>query len=734
MLKWILSISLNVLLALSLGAQIWNQIGPEGGYFKEFTIHPVDPNTVYAGSDDGGGIWKTIDNGSTWSMMTSDFPNMTGWKIVIDENVPDVLYSCDLYGRYGVLKSIDGGTTWSLINSGLSTIYDKMVSGLVVKTSDTLFISTGESTTSIPVRPGNGMYKSYDGGLTWIAAGLQGKTIPSSGKNEFGTIFAGSEGFGLYYSNDNGITWLTHPEIPQAGTIYEIQTESNVILLASSEGIFLSTNWGINFTYIGLAGEFNFDACIHKTTPNIEVYSSTLTGLKHYSSATSTWNTVVGSFFMDQIVIGITSDGSNVFCGGFSNSPIVKSTDGGTTWNELMSSPIATELTDILIDQNNSDRILTCLMGTYNESGNFDRESIYESNDGGNTWARKGPDAHALCLAVNPQNSQTIYLGSFAQGVYRTNDSFSSFTQLSPDSVAVVDVIVSSEDTNVVLISEIDLAIPTFSIQRSTDGGSSFSVVSNIIANRIMFNPNNNDTIYAATNVGIIISVDFGLTFSPWILASEDCRSLAVKGNDVYTGTTNGKLFKISNSVATDISGAWNTPVEIKSIYSQGEDLFVGLNGAEKDTFMVLQGSIWRSMNGGGTWSDITTDMTSTNIYGNNIIVSDGTELFVGTYGGGLFKSSGLALNAELDDFENSEFLSIYPNPTDDVLSINFAENKYQNIEVIDLIGEDVTNKVKQVKANAEELILDVSELKTGVYVLRLHSAQKLYAAKFIKN
>ncbi|MFT5859330.1 MAG: photosystem II stability/assembly factor-like uncharacterized protein [Flavobacteriaceae bacterium] len=732
--KYTISIFLSLFLVLSLTAQTWDQIGPEGGYFKEFTIHPVDPNTIYAGSDDGGGVWKSIDSGDTWSLTTSDFPNMTGWKIVIDENSPNTVYSCDLYGRYGLLKSVDGGTSWSLINSGLSTIYDKMVSGLVVKTSDTLFVSTGESAGSVPVRPGNGMYKSFDGGLTWTASGLQGKTIPSVGKNEFGTIFAGSEDFGLYYSNDNGTTWLTHPDIPAAGTVFEIDTDSNVILLASSEGIFLSTNWGINFVTLGLAGEFNFDACIHTTLPDIEIYSSTLTGLKHYSSATSTWNTVVGSFFSDQFVIGITSDGSNVFCGGFSNSPIVKSVDGGTTWNELVSSPTATELTDIFIDQNNSDRIVTCLMGTYHEAGSFDRESIYESTNGGASWIRKGPDAHALCLAANPLNSQTLYLGSFAQGVYKTDDSFNSFTQLSPDSVAVVDVIVSAEDTNVVFISEIDFTIPTFSIKRSSDAGNNFNQVSTIIANRLMFNPNNNDTIYVATNNGVSISVDFGLTFSPWVLAGEDCRTLAVKGNDVFTGTTDGKLFKIANSIATDISGTWDTPVEIKSVYTLGEELFVGMNGAEKDTFMVLQGSIWRTMDDGGTWSDITTDMTSTNIYGNNIIASDGSELFVGTYGGGLFKSSGLGLDAGLNDFESDESLSVYPNPVEEVLTINLEGNNYQNLEVIDILGEDVTNRINYVNDVAEDLAIDVSRLEIGVYVIQFHSGDKIYTAKFIKN
>ena len=48
--------------------QAWQQIGPEGGYFKEFIFHPSNSSILYAGSNDGGGIWKTTNNGVNWSL------------------------------------------------------------------------------------------------------------------------------------------------------------------------------------------------------------------------------------------------------------------------------------------------------------------------------------------------------------------------------------------------------------------------------------------------------------------------------------------------------------------------------------------------------------------------------------------------------------------------------------------------------------------------------------------
>lgn len=701
-------------------AQSWNQIGPEGGYFKEFTVHPVNTDLIYAGSDDGGGIWKTENGGTTWSLLTASFPNMTGWKIVLDDTNPDIVYACDLYGRYGLLKSNDAGNSWTIMNSGLITVHDKMVSGLVTKSSDTLFISTGESITSDPPRPGNGIFKSYDGGTTWTPAGLQGITTPCIEKNAFGTIFAGTENNGLHYTNDNGITWTSHPAIPIGATIHELHSSGNVLIVAAAEGVFLSSDWGINFSNIGLIGEFNFDACIHKTTPDIEIFCSTLTGLKKYSSASMNWTPVTGSYFTDQIIIGITSDGTNVFCSGFSNSPIVKSTNEGNNWSQLASSPVATELNDLYIDPADNNHMLTCLLGSYDLDGNYDRESVYETTDGGISWIRKGPDAHALCITPNPQNNQEFYLGTFAHGVIKTTDGFNTYTQLSPNGVGTADVIVSPENPSTVLFSEVVWGSSS-SIKRSTDAGASFATVANFGANRLLFNPNNADTIYAAQGNGVYLSSDNGLTFNPWQLNGEDCISLASNESDLIVGTSDGKLFKISEGIVSDISGNWQSPVEIKSIFIQDGELFVGLNGAEKDTNMVLHGSIWRSSNNGVSWTDITNDMTSTNIYGNNIIASDGNELFVGTYGGGIFKSTGLNLNANLYQQDISPFL-VAPNPALNLLTVHADNIDAQSIQIFDSGGKNVSDRIKKTESTQGEFTIDVSSLNPGTYVLQIES------------
>jgi hypothetical protein len=42
-------------------SQTWTSIGPNGGYFKDFVFHTTNSQIIFAGSDDGGGVWKSTD-------------------------------------------------------------------------------------------------------------------------------------------------------------------------------------------------------------------------------------------------------------------------------------------------------------------------------------------------------------------------------------------------------------------------------------------------------------------------------------------------------------------------------------------------------------------------------------------------------------------------------------------------------------------------------------------------
>lgn len=672
-------------------AQTWQQIGPMGGYFKDFIFDISNANTIYAGSDDGGGVWRSTNSGATWSLLTKGLPNLTGWKITQDPSNSNTLYVCDMYGRYGIVKSINAGATWSVISNGLSSKYDKMATGLVTMGSNTLVAATGENPGSNPPRPGNGVFKTTNGGALWVQSGLLGKTVPAINKTLLGTIFAGTYGNGLYYSNDTSKTWTQHFAIPNTAIVREIEVKDSVVVVATSAGVYLSANWGINFTNVGLAGNLNFDISIHKLTPFKEIFCSTLTGIQKYSTQTSSWVNVSAPVINNQLMIGIASNGNDIYCSMFSNSPVIKSADGGVTWNYTSTSPFASEIGSMYVDPLNNQRILVGLLGSY--SGSNNKEGIYETTNGGLTWVRKGPLAHVQSLAVNPLNSNSFFLGTFGSGLYKTNSSFSTFSNPVSGNIVISDIAVAPGDSNIVLATEINLTGPTFSILRSTNAGNSFTPVATLLGSRILFHPLSNDTVYLATGLGVYRSVNKGITWSPWMLSGQNIISLGFHNGKLLAGTFTGVLHEIIGSTALVITTPWLQPIQIKNIFSANNKLYVGLNGAEQDTLQNLSGSLWMSLNNGVTWSNITGDMSSTNIYGNNSLFVSGSMIYAATYGGGIFTNSTVLKVDELP--LGSEIGVIYPNPCSDANQVWVKFKKeYSNLRysVFDLRGREIVS------------------------------------------
>ncbi len=120
-----------------------------------------------------------------------------------------------------------------------------------------------------------------------------------------------------------------------------------------------------------------------------------------------------------QLVIGIQSDGANIYASTFSNHLIFKSSNNGNSWNPITNSPTCTELNALFVDPSNNNRVLTGVMGSYNYGGAFNKMALRETNDGGLSWGSKGPNAHALSLTVNPLNSNSFFLGTYSSGLFK---------------------------------------------------------------------------------------------------------------------------------------------------------------------------------------------------------------------------------------------------------------------------------------------------------------------------
>lgn len=150
----------------------WEQAGPTniGGRITDLAIHADFPNTIYVGAASGG-IYKSIDAGETWNHLFQESPIISIGDLAIDPNNIEIV-----------------------------------------------FAGTGEANASSFSFPGNGIYKSINGGQSWFHSGLQesgyfGRIIIDHSNSQrifaatTGSLFTPNEERGIYRSNNGGLSW-----------------------------------------------------------------------------------------------------------------------------------------------------------------------------------------------------------------------------------------------------------------------------------------------------------------------------------------------------------------------------------------------------------------------------------------------------------------------------------------------------------------------------------------------
>ena len=106
------------------GPQIWRNIGPDrGGRSLTVAGSSARPNEYYFGAV-GGGLWKTVDGGSTWNPTTDGkIHSSSVGAVAVAPSNPDIVYlgmgETELRGNVmqgdGMYKSTDAGKTWTHI-------------------------------------------------------------------------------------------------------------------------------------------------------------------------------------------------------------------------------------------------------------------------------------------------------------------------------------------------------------------------------------------------------------------------------------------------------------------------------------------------------------------------------------------------------------------------------------------------------------------------------------------
>ena len=152
----------------------WQYIGPtniSGRCTDVEAISPRDGNyTIWVGSATGG-VWKSINEGTTFEPVFDSMPTASIGDIAIDPNNNEIVWvgtgEANIFrssnAGCGVFKTTDGGKTW--INTGLENTYTIGRIRVNPKNSNIVYVAaTGHEWTPNEDR---GLFKTSDGGKTW---------------------------------------------------------------------------------------------------------------------------------------------------------------------------------------------------------------------------------------------------------------------------------------------------------------------------------------------------------------------------------------------------------------------------------------------------------------------------------------------------------------------------------------------------------------------------------------
>jgi hypothetical protein len=154
------------------GGLSFRSIGPAwcSGRISDFAVNPSNHSEIYVGVS-AGNIWKTTNNGTTWSPVFDKYGAYAIGCLKMDPENPSVIWAGTGENTHqrqlgygdGVYKSEDGGASWK--NMGLKESRQIGMIEIDPRNTDVVYVAAEGSIWG----PGGerGLYKTTDGGKTW---------------------------------------------------------------------------------------------------------------------------------------------------------------------------------------------------------------------------------------------------------------------------------------------------------------------------------------------------------------------------------------------------------------------------------------------------------------------------------------------------------------------------------------------------------------------------------------
>lgn len=809
----------------------------QGWYDLSIAVSPTDINTLYTG---GVNIWKSTNAGVSWTKNTAWDASHTATNYV-HADVHDLTYAgatlfagCD----GGIFKTSNDGSSWSDISSNISNaqMYGLGLSGTTANTiisghQDNGTNLTTNGTSWSEINGGDGMlcfidrtnnanmfssiyngnlYRSTNSGSSfasiyavpgggWVTPWLQDPVTAT-------TLYAG--GTNVVKSTNSGTAWTAISSFSGVGTLVALdvaKTNNQIIVAASGTKVMKTTNGGTAWTDITTG----LPASTAILTVHIDVNDANkiYVGLASYTG-TSAYLSTNGGTNWTNISAGMTSLPVNcfvtqisvpgvVYCG--NDLGVYYSGNSGTTWESFSSGMPGIIVKDLEIFYP-SGKIRAATYG----------RGIFESNLNGSNSAPSVSITSPISGAVFGSPA-TITIGANAadvDGTVANVEFYNGTTLLGSDNTAPYSFIWSSVPVGSYSLTakaydnagaSTTSSAVTVSVSLANDAGISAITTPNGAVNTASVAPSvslRNFGSAALTSATIFYKIDAGAESSyNWTgsLASGATTSVILSsvsytsGSHTFTartsspnGGTDGNTANDaitsnftystcsnlnepadnSSTTATVLAVNTSTNSQIGSTTDNDYYKFTTIAAAPKVkvTLSNLPADydvrLYNTKANGtiGTQIGISQNSGTTNeaiIYNTSLAAA---TYYVRVYGyGGAFSTSvcyNLAVNTSGTNFnrpfeatinsgkDNLEKVNmlIYPNPAIDIVNIQFQaeqEGEYR-LSLIDVVGKEVSNQITTFNEGENNVVVKTNQIPKGLYLVKISNDNQTEISKLL--
>src|SRR5437870_650424 len=673
----------------------WTWVGPGnvGGRITTILVHPSDPNLIWV-NNPGGGIWKSTNAGATFQPVNDFMASLAVSTMAISPADAKVMYAgtgggagaSTLRGA-GIFKSTDGGDTCAQLASTAASDWSGGVEKISIsRDGNNVLAATKAVYSNVP----SAIWRSTDGGNTWS------ETLKTGGVEAWSVEFhptdnsravAGTKSGQAVYSTDGGATWnlaggITADSLvtvayakSNPNTVYAGVDRNGGEIYKSGDGgqTYSLTNTGTG--YLGDQGWYCNVIWVDPTDANhlliagLDIYRSTDGGSNF--TQVSQWDKAPRSAHADHGAItaanGYGTSNKTIFFGndgGLYKAQDITTVEQGAGWEEMNNNLGVTQIygaagnptTGVVIAGTQDN-------GSVRYSGDAQAWTRWEGGDGG-------------FVAADPTDSNTFYGEYVYLTIYRSDDggfarpqdiygtynywngsAWEKRARRSPITEAksgtanfIAPFIIDPNEPNRLFAGARSLWVTNDAKKSNNDGGPSWTAIKPTAGNERVNNisaiavaPGNSNVIWAGHNNGDIFITTNGLASSPsWTKVDDGSPALPnrfvtrilVDPNDARTayamfgGFSSDNLWRTTDGGATwtSITGQLpQAPIETLAIHPKNSKwLYVG-----------TEVGVFTSEDGGASWT-VPQDGPA------NVSVKElfflGTTLYAATFGRGLYK------------------------------------------------------------------------------------------------